>query len=341
MNIASIDCGTTNTRVYIIHESGEILGKGTKGVGVRDTSISGNTEILKNGIVEAFYNAIASAHLEIADIQFAISAGMITSEIGLLEIPHLWAPVGIKDLASHMVKVEDASILPIPIPIYFIPGIKNRFSPDTISLDKINSLDFMRGEEAQVAGILRNGKSVSPQTIVILSSHTKFISVDAENRICGSLTTLSGQIFAAIMKETSIGKSLSEGTNKIPDKYLDPQVIRSAFACVEESGFLRTLLMGRFMDVLLHTEWYERRLFIEAAIASEDMKALGKFGEMGFLQNTTMILVGSLARCRIYEYLLKNQLGWKGKILSMSDTDEIDQLNIQGSLYLAEEAGLM
>ena len=49
MYLATIDCGTTNSRIYIVNENAEILGKATKKVGVRDTAINGSNEVLKQG----------------------------------------------------------------------------------------------------------------------------------------------------------------------------------------------------------------------------------------------------------------------------------------------------
>ena len=117
MYIASIDCGTTNTRVYILEQQGQIISKGYKQVGVRDTSITGSSEVLKQGIQEALLQALEAAALTPGDITFAITAGMITSEIGLLEVPHLWAPAGSGALAAGLVKVEPSRILPFPFPI--------------------------------------------------------------------------------------------------------------------------------------------------------------------------------------------------------------------------------
>jgi len=105
MYFATIDCGTTNSRVYIVDENSTIKGEAYKKIGVKDTAINGNNKALKEGLAETFYKALENAHVELRDIKFAISSGMITSEIGLLEIPHIWAPVKIDDLSKNLKKV--------------------------------------------------------------------------------------------------------------------------------------------------------------------------------------------------------------------------------------------
>ena len=65
MNLATIDCGTTNSRVYIVNEGAEILGKAAKKVGVRDTAIHGSNEVLKEGLKEIFYQSLENAKLQL------------------------------------------------------------------------------------------------------------------------------------------------------------------------------------------------------------------------------------------------------------------------------------
>ena len=341
MIFATIDCGTTNSRVYIVNEQARVLGKATKKVGVRDTAIQGNNEVLKQGLKDTLFQALANAGLALQDLEFVISSGMITSEIGLLEIPHLWAPTSLDELAGSLKHVHDRAVFPVDISVYFIRGIKNPYDPSTASLKDVGRLDFMRGEEAQVAGVLSQNLVQTPTTVVFLSSHTKFVPVDADRRILGSLTTLSGQVYAAILKETSIGKSLKKDDDVDDDSYFDKEIVNLAASCVDTGGFLRTMLMPRFLDVLLPSTWYERKLFVEAAIAAEDMATLRQFTPLDFPLDTSFLLIGSSRRCRIYQHLLQHQANIQGDIHSITDPRDIDMLSIRGALELAKIAGLV
>jgi 2-dehydro-3-deoxygalactonokinase len=341
MNLAVIDCGTSNSRVYIANDSEEVVAKASRKLGIRDVVISGSNEILKNGLKEILYQALEQADLGLADIWFAISSGMITSEIGLMEIPHLWAPIHINDLARNIEKVHNLSVFPVDIDLYLIPGIKNSYDPRTADIDNLGDLDFMRGEETQVAGLLSAYSVELPVTVVILSSHTKFISIDRDGRILGSLTTLSGQLYEAIIKETSIGKSLVGDDDSDNEHYFDSKVIDIAHRLVECSGFTRVMLMPRFLDVLLKTRWYERKLFVEAAIASEDMRVLNSFNDLGFPLDTSFILCGSEMRCAIYSYLLREKAEIGKDMLTISSAEGVDMLSVKGAAYIARKACLI
>ncbi|MFW6274600.1 MAG: 2-dehydro-3-deoxygalactonokinase [Spirochaetota bacterium] len=341
MYIATIDCGTTNSRVYIVNEAGNVLGKASKKVGVKDTAATGSTETLKSGLQQAYYTAVEQAGLQSEDIEFIISSGMITSEIGLRELPHLWAPAGMQALADNITKVHDTSIFPIDKPVYFVRGVKNRYDPKTTTKTEAHYLDFMRGEETQVAGILSSYSLNLPTTVIVLSSHMKCIPITAEEKIAGSLTTVSGQVYEAILKETFIGKSVRAQDNFNDKTYFDNELVNFAYDITQSAGFLRALLLPRFYDTLLKTEWYERKLFVESVIAAEDSKALSQFSEMKFPTNSSYLFIGSEHRCNIYEYLFREKLQIQTDIKKITTEDEISSLSIKGALFLAQKAGLL
>ena len=81
---AVIDCGTTNTRIYIMDQNREILASGSRKVGVRDTSITGSRDALRQGIAELFFEILREHGIEDEKVEFAVASGMITSEIGLI-----------------------------------------------------------------------------------------------------------------------------------------------------------------------------------------------------------------------------------------------------------------
>jgi len=341
MYLATIDCGTTNSRVYIVDEQATIIASARKQVGVRDTAIAGNNEALKQGLAQTFHAALKEAGLELQDIRLVLSSGMITSEIGLLAIPHLVAPVLIDELAANITRVHDTDIFPVDIPVYFVRGIKNPYDPATATMSDVGLLDFMRGEEAQVAGLLSHVKPELPVTMVMLSSHTKFIPINKKREVLGSITTMSGQTYAAIKKETFIGKSIRPESDFEAKDYFDAEIVANALNWCGKTGFIRSLMMPRFLDVLLETKWYERELFVEALIAAEDSEAMKVFEELGYPVDTNYILVGPERRCRIYEHILKKRAGVTGYIKTITDVEEIDSLSIHGVLDLAGKAGLL
>jgi len=339
VHVAMIDCGTTNSRVYLLDEALGVVAKGTKKVGVRDTAISGSRRTLQEGLTQLLEHTVRDAGLRIGDIACSITSGMITSEIGLLEIPHLTAPAGLDDLARGVLQVRDPSVFPVDVPLNFIRGVKNAYPAETTYRD-IRRVDFMRGEETQIMGLLSlPGMPAPPFTAVVLSSHTKYIPVTADRKIAGSLTTLSGQMFEAIRHGTSIGKSIEVPDDTADD--LDLDIVDTAVDAVAHAGFLRALLMPRFMEVLLRIPAPARRLFLDAAIGAEDLQVLDDFPLLGFSTDTPFVLIGHPGRCHIFRYLLARYRGVTAEIFEVSDPEDVDRLAILGGVAIARRAGYL
>ena len=75
---------------------------------------------------------------------------MVTSNLGLCEIPHKISPASAYDLSNGVVEKSFNELGNIPF--YFIPGVKNKINEENI--DPLADMDMMRGEEAETFGVL-------------------------------------------------------------------------------------------------------------------------------------------------------------------------------------------
>lgn len=340
MYFITIDCGTTNSRVYVVDETGKVYAKATKKVGVRNTSMTGSRDCLRDGLRETVNRAIEESGLDPKEIKAILSSGMITSEIGLCELPHVMAPCDVDRLAANIAKV-DVGITDYDIPVYFVRGIKNIMPAvveDPFAL--VGNTDFMRGEETQIAGLLAQGFQ-GPATVTVLSSHTKFIPVDEKGAILGSLTTTSGQVREAILKETFVGKSVEkrDHVEEKPEGYFDENIVQQATRWIQQAGIVRCMMFPRFLDVLLDTKWYERELFFDALIAAEDMLAIGQLNDFDEACKKNFVFVGLPTRCKLYEYIVKTVMP-EATVSSICETAKVDSLSIDGILNIVKKAGI-
>ena len=332
---AVIDCGTTMTRIYMT-DGREVLASGRKKIGVRDTSITGSRDALRKGVTDLFFEILENSGIEESQVSFAIASGMITSEIGLIEIPHLVAPVGLEQLTRGIVKVTDPAVLPIGRPVYFIPGIRNNY-PLPPKAQDLRQVDFMRGEEVQCIGILGSHSLPTPCNIVALSSHTKVMYINGAGQIEASSTTISGQFFEALLSSTSIGKSIADIPGEEPGGYSYEELVRIAADCVRHAGLGRTCMMPRFLQVLMRSNSDERRTFIDAAIAADDLNAFHEMREQGYLSDR-YLLYGHKSRCELYTYMLKKEFGDHITVESIYEKEELDSLTVSGSIAVALKA---
>ena len=330
---AVIDCGTTTTRIYIVDKEKKIVASGRTKVGVRDTSITGSRDKLRNGVTDLFFKVLEENQIPDEQVKFAIASGMITSEIGLIDIPHLVAPVGLQQLAEGIEKVDDESVLPIGRPVYFVRGVRNHY-PDNARARDLRQVDFMRGEEVQCIGIMESRKVPFPCNLVALSSHTKIMYINENRQIGASNTTISGQLYEALNNATNIGKSIIPIKGEKAGGYSFEELVEVAMDCVEHAGLARTMLMPRFLQVLMQSSGNERQLFIDAAIAADDLHAFREMREQGYVSDY-YLFYGHEIRCKLYTYMLKKVFGDHIVVESIYDKDELDQLTVTGSIAVA------
>ena len=339
MYYVTIDCGTTNSRIYIVDSLGKVFSKGKKNVGVKDTAITGSNEVLINGLKELFNDVLKMSNINMSEIKIILSSGMITSELGIKEIPHISAPCNINDLAKNIVKVDNIDLTGSNIPMYFIPGIKNKYNKEKIDYNHVDSLDFMRGEETQVIGLIRNSVTYYPKMVIILSSHTKFILIDTIGKIYGSITTMSGQLYDAIINHTFVGKSIND--DKKNNDYNEIKILELAKKCSNSYGIIRSLMFPRFMDVLLDTSSKQRKLFLDALIAYEDIKVIPYLKKIKIFEKYEVIIIGDKERSELYKKLLSQEMKNAKGFTIIDDNEKIDQISIDGILTIAKYAKLI
>lgn len=139
-------------------------------------------------------------------IERILASGMITSELGLYNLPHIAAPAGIKELHNAICEVTLDSISPIPFA--FVPGVK-------VSDGTLEGTDMMRGEETEIVGLKDYGSNDC--LYVLPGSHSKIIQVDSNGRICDFHTMLTGEMISALACNTILKNSVSLEQDQLDD----------------------------------------------------------------------------------------------------------------------------
>ena len=325
---AVLDGGTTNTRIYLADERCRPLAVRSFRMGGRDVSLSGSTASLKQTIEREYAELLRENGLTPAAISFIMATGMLTSELGLIELKHLTAPAGLKELAAGVVRVADPSVIDLGGPVYFVRGVTNRV-PTEQGLGALMDVDFMRGEETQYLGVVKSLGAAAPLNIITLSSHTKICYIDADERIACCKTTISGQVYEALKKQTLLSKSLASDGGEPPEARYD-ELVDVAVRCVRESGLLHALMGPRFLQVLTkNSSAQERDLFVNAAIAADDLTTLAYLQQQGCMAER-FVLYGKERRCKLYSTLLRKEFGLT-KIRCIFEEADVAALCIRGA----------
>jgi 2-dehydro-3-deoxygalactonokinase len=263
----AIDCGTTNTRVWLLR-GGDVAARAEVEAGVRDTARTGSPATLKGGISHAIEQAAAQAGGEPPDV--ALAAGMITSPLGLVNIPHVPAPVASADLSAEVRRVEFPDYGGLAV--YFVPGVRS----GTLEEDRQQApnADIIRGEETEIFGTLEMLDVSGPLLYVHLGSHTKMVRLDRRGRIVGGITTLAGELDHVVRTETILSAALP------PERMeeCDGELLDQGAAWAQKYGLSRTFFLLRILEQSGGYTPHELGSVFAGAIASEDLHAMRGHG---------------------------------------------------------------
>jgi 2-dehydro-3-deoxygalactonokinase len=278
-----LDVGSTNSRAWRV-EDGRILESAGAAVGVRDTVVTGSTELIRATARDLIARLSPDQSPELV-----IASGMITSSIGLAEVPHVPAPAGVEDLvaAAHLVLDSDVSSAPVVL----VPGVR------TLHEDVLHS-DVMRGEEPLVLGLLSTGRIHPSDMVLNAGSHWKLVTTDEWGRIAGSVTSIGGEIIHAVKSATVVGASQPpESASEWQPEWLE----RGATAA-RRMGLLRAFFCVRLLDQAGNSDVSDRYAFLIGAGVAHDLESLRRTGKLD--RSDRVFVTGSPALARAWTHLL-------------------------------------
>lgn len=263
--------GTTNTRVWLVRNR-EVVARAQSNIGVRDTVRDGTPARIRAGLRDLIEDVKAQTQIVDAGLKpsCVMAAGMITSPLGLAEVPHVPAPAGITELArgTKSFQFPDVSDLPILL----IPGV--RCGAASGGVEEIGQRDVMRGEETLCLGLLALGLAQPPATVLNLGSHWKAIQIDAQGRIAGSVTSLTGELIHAAQTQTILASAVPPTRPTA----IEPIWCEAGMAEQRRSGLARALFCVRLLELSGKTKPEERLSYLMGAFLAADLDALVKRG---------------------------------------------------------------
>lgn len=284
--IITIDCGTTNTRVMLWNKLFVPIGVEKCEIGVRNTAVDGHNDKLKQAVRESVYALLSKYNVAFDNIEHIVAAGMITSNVGLTEIPHVVAPVSIKELADSVQTVLLSDICPVPIS--FVPGVKNFDSE--VNLANIESMDMMRGEEVECCALISELHNGMPLLIVLPGSHTKFVSVDANGSITGCLSSIAGELLAAITNNTIIADAV--GKSFVDVGCYDKTMLLAGYEHAKKTGLGRSCFSVRILNQFINKDNSKSANFLLGAVLEGDIAAIKGSEAICISPDTKVIVAG-------------------------------------------------
>ena len=267
--LVCVDTGTTNTRVWLA-SAGEVIARADALVGVRDTARDGHNGRLVEVLRELIRQVLEQAGFARPAGCSVLAAGMITSALGLEEVPHVQAPAGPAELAAAVRRLHRPDISELPI--LLVPGVRSGAMP--CSLQTVSESDIMRGEETLALGLVAEGMLRPPGRILNLGSHWKLIDVDSQGRVAGSHTSLSGELIHATQTQTILASSVAQGR---PES-LDRDWLEAGIGEQQRQGLARALFEVRLLEQSRQGTPEQRMAFLVGAYLGHELDAWQRAG---------------------------------------------------------------
>ncbi len=231
---------------------------------------------------------------------------MITSDTGLVSLPHLTLPAGLSELKKGAYEVNLPEISNIPFA--FIRGVKTDF-------ESLDSADMMRGEETEVFGL-----SEEDAVYMLMGSHTKLIKLEG-GKITGFTTTLTGEFIASLANGTILKDSFS-----LDFEDFDKDTLLSGFEYAKLYGINEALFKTRILKNLFgKTELEAYSFFLGACLAGEVEAAANLCAEK--------IIVGGKRQLKRAIYEILKASGFDAEILS---DEAVDASVVKGQIKIYE-----
>jgi 2-dehydro-3-deoxygalactonokinase len=265
----ALDSGTTNTTVWLMQDD-RIVCESRLAVGVRQTSIRGNRQLLETALRHAFHSLSKQAP---SPPTCVLAAGMLTSRLGFWEVPHVPAPAGLSELSKNIQKKTFTRVSPLPF--FLVPGVRVGRRP--CGLSNVADADVIRGEETEIVGFQASAQTRGPRTPWVLlhvGSHSKAIAVDAQGRIVRSASTLSGEALHALRTYTI----LASGLRDLKSPKLKKRFFEKGIQSTERYGLTRSLFMTRLLEGNTRVGQPELYSFLLGSILASDLRAFRSFG---------------------------------------------------------------
>jgi 2-dehydro-3-deoxygalactonokinase len=280
-NAIFIDTGTTNTRVWLVRGD-QIRAHKTALIGVRDSAREGSTAKLHAALRDLIRDVQADEQAA-----YVIAAGMITSSLGLTDVPHIVAPAGLNEIAAATKSYSFPHVTNLPV--LLVPGIRSGVA--TCDANSVADVDVMRGEETLCAGLVELGLAPLPCTVLNLGSHWKAIRIDDTGRVQSSVTSLTGELIFTTQTNTILASA-------VPHERPVNIAYEWASAGMREqrrAGLARALFCVRLLEQKGQCTAEERLSYLVGAFLVSDFDGLQTRGLLSPQQTVLLTGGGALA----------------------------------------------
>lgn len=308
MTVLTVDGGTTNTRI-ILAENKAVKDVIKLSIGARANME--NPKLFACEMKKAISDLLERNNLDEGDVEKILASGMITSEFGLCNLPHIFAPAGLKELHENMHEVTIPEISSVPF--VFIRGVKTNGQT-------FENTDMMRGEETELMGILN--PDYKKCVYVLPGSHSKIIKVDENGKICDFSTMLTGEMIASLSQYTILKDAVDLKNSETDTEFL----LKGYDYCIKK-GVNKALFKTRILKNIYKCNENQTYSFFIGVVLADEIEAI-------INDDCETVVLGGKSQIKnaMAEILYKR---CDKKVISLSD-DEVNNSTVCGAIRVYE-----
>jgi 2-dehydro-3-deoxygalactonokinase len=182
-----VDWGTSRFRAYLIGADGSVLEKRENDRGILSVA-PGEFPVVLRAAVSDWRRAHPDAPI--------VASGMVGSRQGWREIPYVFCPSGLREVAAGVGRVECEGLGVVQL----VPGVACR--------DDTGIPDVMRGEETQILGAAAE-LGEGAHLVVLPGTHSKWAAI-RDGSIVAFSTYMTGELFATLRGHSILGRLMAE-----------------------------------------------------------------------------------------------------------------------------------
>lgn len=179
----AVDWGTSSFRAYRLDAAGAVLDQRSTALGLL--------------ACQGRFEAVLAQQLGGWSDELVVMAGMIGSRNGWHEVPYVACPAGLDEIAAGMHELGAAELPGRRI--FIVPGLSDR-----PAFGAPGTPEVMRGEEAQLLGLINELSGDGPHTLCLPGTHSKWARVGA-GRIETFHTAMTGELYAVLTQHSLLG----------------------------------------------------------------------------------------------------------------------------------------
>lgn len=296
-----IDSGTSNSKLYLVKEK-QPVDTIIVNVGTKDSAISGSNDVLLNGLKRIYDGVLEKNKLQDRDIESIWLSGMVTNPFGIIEVEHISTPVdGKKLLEQRYVHFEERYF---QRELNLIPGAKTAQPGQVVTMENIEKMNNVRGEEIEAIGMIASGVISKEQDCVMISpgSHTHMLNVK-NGIIVDIVSNFTGELNYAIQKDTILGGELTQ-----EDIVLTEEHVIQGYHMVKTYGLARALYIIHATKVFDVCENEIRNSLLSGVISGGVIDMLKYKVERDWNGVKKVVIIGGKNYIRGYEMISRHIL---------------------------------